>query len=241
MGGPVPTINIDWRKNSEDIVEYIKFSVQKSRVLRRAPKDVQEEIVNTLSDKANGMFIWVELMLSELKNKTSTAKILASLRRAPRVLPQMLQHVLEGFSSTLKDDDPGELNTLLMWVTCAIRPLSLAELGAILLLDTVGDDDNFLLESKLRWQYGSFFNLSRLDGLSTADLQDDAVADYILSINDKDKKVDVIEEAEIETEFDSDMATTEVSFCHASIGDFFRDETQGKYLQTEEKQLVSIL
>ena len=240
LGIPVPTIHVDWRKNSEDIINYVQTSIRKSKVLSRAPKYLQDEIVETLGRNAQGMFMWVDLMMRELGKKTRPASMRDALQRAPKGLPQMLRHVLEGFSSTLQDEDPDDLNTLLAWVTCAARPLALGELDTILKLKSPEGDGVFFLEGKLRKQFASFFTLTRLDGLSTADLQNDVPATYLGETKDEIDEGQGLDDVENETDFDSDPLTTNVIFCHASIGDFFRDEAEGKVSVANEGSAVGV-
>jgi hypothetical protein len=65
----LPTIHVDSRKNNQDICSYVESSIKKSRILNRAPQDLRVEIVNTLVDNAQGMFLWVDLMIGNLRRK----------------------------------------------------------------------------------------------------------------------------------------------------------------------------
>ncbi|KAF2837374.1 NACHT and TPR domain protein [Patellaria atrata CBS 101060] len=225
----VPTIEITSAKNSEDIVSYIQISIRKSRVLRRTSKTLQEEIVSKLTDGANGMFLWVDLMLRELNRATRESTIREKLNRAPRDLTNMLRHVLKGFSESLNDEEPDDLNTLLAYVACASRPLKLIELDAILKVRSQTGDGMIYLEGNLRKQYASFFTVTREDGLSTGDLQNQASRDHDDgNETDHDEHDGGMDDLDTETDFDSNKSTTEVTFCHASIGEFFRDPDQGK-------------
>ena len=226
--GVLPTIDVDGTKTSEDIRSYIQSSIRKSRVLKRVSKKLQDEVVESLSAQANGMFLWVDLMMRELNGKSRESAIREALNKAPKGLTEMIRHVLEGLSESLSEDDAEDLNELLAWVTCAKRPLKLGELDAILRYKSATGDPLVLLESKLRRQYASFFTLAREDGLSTADLQnaDRYAPDYIEDALNSDEETPGFEDLEID--FDSNPSTTEVTFCHASIGDFFRTESQSK-------------
>jgi hypothetical protein len=51
----VPTIYVTALNNSNDIVHYIESSIKKSAFLKRAPKTLQAEIVEKLSNGAQGM------------------------------------------------------------------------------------------------------------------------------------------------------------------------------------------
>ncbi|KAH8425286.1 uncharacterized protein LDX57_003044 [Aspergillus melleus] len=226
LDASLPTIHVDWRKNSSDIAHYVETSIKKSRVLSRAPKALRDEIEETLTRNAQGMFVWVDLMLRELSKKTRASSIRDALTKAPRGLDQMLRHVLENFSTLLRDEEPDDLNEMLAWVTCAQRPLTLGELDTLLKIRSAEGDGVFNLENMLRKQYASFFTLVREDGLTTADLQGDGSSLYKAESESIDD--DGLEDVENETDFDSSPTTTNVIFCHASIGDFFRDPSQGK-------------
>ncbi|KAI9769862.1 MAG: hypothetical protein M1839_003581 [Geoglossum umbratile] len=223
----VPTIHVTSVKNSDDIVHYIQNSIHKSAMLKRVPKELRAEIVDKLSSGAQGMFLWVDLMLKELMKKRTPASLRKSLQEAPKGISEMLRHVLEGFSLSLTDEDPGCLNELLAWATCARSPLKLGELDALLKLRSEDGEGMFYLEGMLRKQYASFFSLIREDGLSTADLQNphEMPAD---SDGDQEAEEEGLDDIENTTDFHSNPSTTEVTLCHASIGDFFRDQTKGK-------------
>lgn len=232
----VPTVYVDWTKNRSDITHYIESSIAKSRVLNRVSKKLKEEIVQTLTSKAGGMFMWVKLMVAELGKKSREGAIKDALSKAPRGLTQMLQHVLEGFSATLTEEDAADLNDMLLWVALAKRPLALGELDAMLRLKTEEGEGVIYLEGKLRKQFASFFVLTRDDSLTTADLQ----APKKILVDDEDEAAagadveDGLDDVENETDFDSNPATTTVAFSHASISDFFRDPKQGKVTDTGE-------
>ena len=167
----VPIIHVTSDKNSTDIIDYIRTSIQKSNLLKRASATLRAEIVANLSKRAQGMFIWVDLVLQELLKKRSESAIRKSLGDVPKGLKAMLRHVLEGFSLSLADEESENLNELLAWTACAPRPLTLGELDAILKLKSPEGDSMIYLEEALRKQFASFFSLTREDGLSTAELQ----------------------------------------------------------------------
>ncbi|KAH0559338.1 hypothetical protein GP486_004146 [Trichoglossum hirsutum] len=226
----VPTIHVTSMKTSEDIVHFIQNSIHKSAVLKRVPTELQTEIVDKLSNGAEGMFLWVGLMLKELTKKKSPATLRKSLNEAPKGISEMFRHVLENFSSSLTDEDSGYLNELLAWTTCAQSPLKLGELDAVLKLISDDGEGVFYLEGMLRKQYASFFSVIREDGLSTADLQNFRVIP-VNSDSDQEAEAEAeegLDDTEDDADFHSNPSTTQVTLCHSSIGDFFRDEAQGK-------------
>lgn len=237
----VPTIYVTSDKNSTDIISYIRNSIHKSNLLKRVSVELRAEIVEKLSTRAQGMFIWVDLVLQELLKKRSESAIRKSLDDVPKGLKAMLRHVLEGFSLSLADEEPENLNELLAWTACAPRPLMLGELDTILKLKSPDGDGMIYLEEALRKQFASFFSLTREDGRSTAELQivrptGDETDDEV----DNSGPDEGFDDNENPTDFDSNPTTTEVTFCHASIGDFLRDESQGKVSADDDHPAVGV-
>jgi tetratricopeptide (TPR) repeat protein len=228
----LPWIPVDANKNSEDIASYIESSIRKSRLLRRVSKGLQQEILVTLTTEANGMFLWVDLMIRTLNTKPNERAILEAMRTAPRGLREMFHHVLEGLSESISEDDAEQLNEIFAWVAFATRPLTLQELdGAI---RYTSGDGLLLLERKLRKDWASFFTLHRADGQSTSELE-------ALTQSASSNLEDAIEasdnndiSASFEVELESEAFSTTVAFSHASIGDFFRDTQNGKVGLTDK-------
>jgi tetratricopeptide (TPR) repeat protein len=243
----IPTIYVTTQKNSGDIDRYIKTSIQKSVILRRVSPALRKEITEKLSAGAEGMFLWVNLMLQELVKKRNESSIRKSLDEAPKGLKDMMRHVLMSFSSSLNNEELEFLNELLLWTTCALRPLTLGEVEAILELKSPEGDGMIYLEGALRKQFAAFFNLHREDGLTTTELQAmTATAD-----EESDNEGDVVqkpagdndafEDVENFSDFDSNKKSTTVTFCHASLGDFFRDRSEGKVAAGEDKLAVGVV
>ncbi|KAE8376136.1 hypothetical protein BDV26DRAFT_294367 [Aspergillus bertholletiae] len=240
----VPTIHVTRLKNSQDINQYIHASIKKSVVLRRVSAKLRQEIVEKLSVRAEGMFLWVNLMLQELVKKRNESSIRKALDQAPRGLKEMLRHVLSSFSSSSTEEEIEFLNEILLWVTCSRKPLTLAKVEAILKLKSPEGDGMIYPEGALRRQFASFFSLDREDGLTTAELQMMSTDkdNFDLSEDEGEEKnaEEAFEDVENFTDFDSHRQTTKVTFCHASIGDFFRDQAEGKVADPESHVPVGV-
>lgn len=224
---PVPTIHVNANKNIGDITTYVKKGIRKSRQMSRIPKTQRLTIEEALISKAEGMFLWVDLMLTELNGKTKAGSMLESLHKAPKGLDAMLRHVLETFSSRLNEEEAIDLNIILAWVSCADRPLTLEELNEILHVELETHDDRLALEDALRTQYASLFVLNREDGLTTADLAGGGRQGFDQSQNDRSAE-NSDSSSDQESEFNSDKYGTTVIFCHASIQDYLRNPDYGK-------------
>lgn len=86
------------------------------------------------------------------------------------------------------------------------------------------------LEGALRCQWELFFTLHREDGLTTAELDNGPAHLDVFGWDENQEREDEYQSSEEDyfMEFNSKKRTTTVTFCHASIGDFFRDESEGK-------------
>jgi hypothetical protein len=239
----LPTIHVTGDKTSGDIVHYIERSIKNAKNLRSVPQDIKDQIVEKLSSGAQGMFIWVDFMLEELYKKKRVSTILEALNKAPKGLNEMLRHVLEGFSAALEEDDSDDLNELLAWVTCAERPMKLGELDLVLRLRSPSGDGLLALEDALRTQFASFFSLTREDGLTTGELQRNltqSLDDDEFDIQSEESEEEGLEDVHNPTEFKSNPRTTEVAFCHAAIGDFFRDAIESQVTAGEGHPLIGV-
>jgi hypothetical protein len=106
-----PSLEVSPSKNGSDIERYISESIRNSLKLRRLPKPLRKEIVDTLSAGANGFFLWAKLMLKEVQSQYHhPAQIRKTLHNLPKGLTNTFQHVVDRFSKTLSDQDIDDLN-----------------------------------------------------------------------------------------------------------------------------------
>lgn len=236
---PISTIHVNANKNIEDITTYVRKGIRKSRSISRVPKPQRLSIGKTLIDKAQGMFLWADLMLAELNRRTRASTMLESLHKAPKGLDAMLKHVLETFSSRLNAEEAADLNIILGWVACSDRPLSLKELNEILKVELQTNDDKLGLEDALRTQYASLFLLNREDGLTTADLVS-GEGNGFTQPQDDGSVENSESSSEQEEESNYDDYITKVVFCHASIRDYLRNPGYGKVAAGDESTPVGV-
>lgn len=232
LEGNLPTISVNAVKNSADIEHYVTTKVSKERNLRRISKALHDEIISELTDRADGMFLWVDLMLKEVASKHKETQMRQALSEAPSGLFDTMQRTLDRIHNELNVEDAKDFDTLLSWVTCAKRPFKLGELESILKLTSDEGESVVYLEGELRKRYASFFNVNREDGRSTEDLQ---IEHLLLIADDDDPAVANAEAGTLvdhdtgllddfgeDMDIDSNPITTEVTLSHASFGDFFR-------------------
>lgn len=111
---------------------------------------------------------------------------------------------------------------------CSAAILTWGELDTVLKFMSPDGDGMIYLESALGNLFASFFRLTREDMLTAADLLG---LNRIVDGSDEthgDRGVQGLNDVYNVTNFDSRPRTTEVAFCPASVGCFFRDENEGK-------------
>ena len=126
--------------NEDDIREYVVSSIQ--RIL---PRDQpHEEIVQDVLSKASGSFLWVRLALERIRDNWYTKDdIRTALTEIPGGMEQLYERMV-GLVANLPPKPHKMAVRILTWVTCAFRPLEIAE-----------------LEITLRPDFQEFYNLER--------------------------------------------------------------------------------
>ncbi|KAF7954690.1 hypothetical protein EAE96_005809 [Botrytis aclada] len=140
-----PCITLDSRQEvNQDIQSYLKYKVSK---LSTSDQDLLKRIEKTLMEKANGMFLWVRLVLGELKFCYSDEALEKTVMGLPKGLKAAYGRILDRIM------DPSNSETarfmairILEWMACSYRVLKNYEI-----LDGVAlDRSNWTLTSKTR-------------------------------------------------------------------------------------------
>lgn len=142
------TITVDDGANKKDIEEFITTKLfWRSPHLKNNTK-LLEEIKEEMLLRADGMFLWVDLVVNSLQDGLSPKGLRQKIRGIPQSLDQQYEAMLtiiEGRTSTARDL---ALKTLL-WVTNARRPLKRAELLEALAIEpgmTKLDEDDRIFD-----------------------------------------------------------------------------------------------
>ena len=97
----------------------------------------RQGLTSTILRKSEGCFLWVSLVLKELKKVHSTIATQRILDDVPLGMDQLFQRTLEKMS--LETYAKPLAKAILKWVACAVRPLSVEELRSALKLDYQDD------------------------------------------------------------------------------------------------------
>ena len=117
----------------QDLEAYIKDEISRSDILRLP--EFRDKVFTTLSEKADGMFLWAKLMIHDLRKSSTRSEMVERLQNLPRGLEEAYTLV---FSRLLQRLDSFELRLaqrVFTFIIVAIRPLTFEEFRYIYALD----------------------------------------------------------------------------------------------------------
>jgi len=95
--------------------------------------DFRQRVADIIMKKSNGSFLWVALVLEEIRSAYSAADVEHILRDVPLGMDPLYARALDQLSGVNRGKHV--IRAILQWIVCAIRPLTLQELGHALQLD----------------------------------------------------------------------------------------------------------
>ncbi|KAH9061914.1 hypothetical protein EDB87DRAFT_1560217, partial [Lactarius vividus] len=110
-----------------DILGYIKSVVQSDRNMRRWKAENRQLVIDTLSEKADGMFRWVYCLLDILR-RCFPASIHSILDHLPETLDETYEHMLRRIDKVKRQFS----HRLFQCLAVSVRPLRVEELAEIL-------------------------------------------------------------------------------------------------------------
>lgn len=169
------------------------------------------------------------LLLKQLLEKDHISLFSDILENPPENITGILQHTVEHFGETHTKQDIKDLNSLLGWVSYAYAPLTLAELNAVIGIES--DQGEFLdMRDKLEREFSSYFSIidlnRRMHPPQIEDIPEDSTIGQATSQGSpQDVRREAPEEIQGEVQedkFNQELDVGFVRFAHASIAKFFR-------------------
>jgi tetratricopeptide (TPR) repeat protein len=211
------TTHINSHKPKGDLSRFVDQGIARRLQLDGASDYLKKYIQTTIETKANGMFLWANLMLDILKWQTPESAMRNSLHAAPEGIDDIITEMLKVYSSMFKGPEAEEFNTILAWLSRATRPLTLYEIDAALRRLSPDASRVLSLEVKLKTTYAPLIDMIRVDGLSTAFLH--ARHSSMPSATTPE--------------------TTTIAFAHASIAEYFQ-KGLGKFSKRKTAAAVGV-
>ncbi|KAH8153172.1 uncharacterized protein LAJ45_02759 [Morchella importuna] len=121
-------IDLDFKteKLQNDVFRFIDFEIE--HLSEEKPYMDVEEVRNTLKAKADNTFLWVSLVMKELRKDVTSGAIKARLKTLPRDLNGIYQRLL----NEIPEASHQHAKQILIWVTFAKQPLNIKGLATAL-------------------------------------------------------------------------------------------------------------
>ena len=114
----VPSIEIAPEDIDADIAAFVEAKVEASSQLSHP--SVRELIISKLCNAHDGMFLWVYLVLKELKSCISMAQVQDALAKLPTGLDGIYKNILDRLQTTLRRSSFDLCSKVLTWVVSAV-------------------------------------------------------------------------------------------------------------------------
>lgn len=114
----------------EDIKMYLDVHAEHLPV---GSDDERDKLVAQILEKSNGNFLWSSLVVKELEDSFSQERIVEILRSVPKGIDDLYSRIVR--TITARDSNADVAKSIMRWVVCASRPLTVDELREALALD----------------------------------------------------------------------------------------------------------
>ncbi|GAW19636.1 hypothetical protein ANO14919_091250 [Xylariales sp. No.14919] len=126
---PFPLVQLDPDNDgyvNKDIDTFISTRIEELSKIEGFNDEFRAHVKYTLLEKAEGTFLWVGFVMDELSRKRTCTEIQHTLESVPKGLHAIFDRML----LQIKSSQTRKTRLVLRWVMFAVRPLTLAELGA---------------------------------------------------------------------------------------------------------------
>lgn len=113
-----PSLEVSPDDIDADIKAFVEAKVAASP--RLSQPSVKSLIVKRLCESHEGMFLWVQYIVKELKSCVSLEQVQEELRELPKGLDAMYQRILQRLQETLEKQTLELCSKILTWVTTAV-------------------------------------------------------------------------------------------------------------------------
>ncbi|KAG9234146.1 hypothetical protein BJ875DRAFT_510270 [Amylocarpus encephaloides] len=121
----IPIVEMQADIIGEDIKRYVS---KKSEELTICDEELRKEVVTTLAEKSNGMFLWVKFQITGLLKKKRAFEIKKALSHLPKGLKETYDRIMEQIDGQEDDALKQLAKSTLLWVLYAAQPLTIEEL-----------------------------------------------------------------------------------------------------------------
>jgi len=134
----------------KDIIEYVSTAVYSDTKMRRWREEDKRLVIETLSERADGMFRWVYCQLEALRHCLPPS-VRGILDKLPETLDETYERILKDINKANRD----HAHRLLQCLTVAIRPLRVEELAEVLAIDFDAANCGGIPKSNPNWRWSN--------------------------------------------------------------------------------------
>ena len=188
VGPAVQNLQVDSGRVNHDLHKFINVRVDELSRMKGYKSALKEKIRSALTEKAGGTFLYVSLILHDLKRTIISSQVTQKLKELPSDLNRVYDRILD-----LIETDCKEIAELVLrWVAVARRPLLIDELAMALVLSTKKWQNNTRPPEELLDEMKDGFKccepLVYVDTVNyTVNLVHQSVKDYLLSTRLQEK------------------------------------------------------
>ncbi|KAF7504396.1 hypothetical protein GJ744_002262 [Endocarpon pusillum] len=113
----------------EDIDEDLRMYVEDEMQLMRGDQNFKDQIAERILAKADGNFLWANLVVKEVLQCHTETEIEDALNDVPEDLEHLYGRMDAALSRASRPSDQAMARTILMWVVCSRHRLNLNQLG----------------------------------------------------------------------------------------------------------------
>ncbi|QSZ37359.1 hypothetical protein DSL72_009457 [Monilinia vaccinii-corymbosi] len=172
----IPTLSTVFIKNENvnlDIRRYIQTQMKNDTKLKKWSSEIKMEIETALTDRANGMFLWVFCQLDALKRCSTPAMIRKTLKGLPRTLHATYERIL----SSIHEDHRDIVTAALKWLTICIVGLTVEELAEAVAIG-LDSKSSFNIDNRFRDPEELIVILGSLITLNTDNIEYNAPGEF---------------------------------------------------------------
>ena len=126
------SVDIIQKDGQENIASDIRVYVEHELKSMRGSQALKLQVMESILERADGNFLWVHLVLEEVLGCHTQQAIKQTLDEIPAGMGALYQRMELAATNNLKKADRILARTILVWIVCAYRPLTLKELSQAL-------------------------------------------------------------------------------------------------------------
>ncbi|TGO27826.1 hypothetical protein BPAE_0036g00370 [Botrytis paeoniae] len=161
--------------SKSDIMMYVEANVDN---LPAVGEDGKQSIAYQIVEKSNGCFLWVSIVVQELRNVYTSTDQQKILDEIPTDMNELYARILNTMSKAPYGKELAK--AIIIWTVCSIRPLKIPELHAALQLDLKTSIDS--LEKSIRSYCGQLIYIDTNEQIQMTHL---TARQFLLDINTK--------------------------------------------------------